>query len=171
MGERAKAGESPCRRYTTARGGIELRVDRERIAPRGTTFKVNLFTGASLGFPDMDRRLLRRADALDISDIFPPSNSLCLQPPDLVRLSVSYLEQRVPVLASCDSIWGACATLSLSLIYCQQHAARKLKKMENDAEAVGGNPQAPVAAAVNLGAARVLPREEQAPHDFLSQLL
>jgi len=45
--------------------------------------------------------------------------------------------------------------------------ARKLKKLENNADASGGNPQGPVE---DVGAAQGLPLEEQALHDFLSQV-
>jgi len=44
--------------------------------------------------------------------------------------------------------------------------ARKLKKLENSADASGGNPQGPVE---EVGAAQGLPLEDQAQHDFLSQ--
>jgi len=141
--------------------------DRDRLAPRGTISKINVFTDTALGLSDMDRRRLRRAVAVAISDILRSPQSLCLQPPQRVCLSVSYLEQRLPVLASCDGSWGACAALSRSLVYRQQHVARKLKKLRNNAGAAGGKPKGLVK---EVGDAQGLPLEERARHDFLSQV-
>jgi len=140
--------------------------ERERLAPRTTISKINIFSNGGLGLSDMDKRRVRRAVAFAISDILRSNVSLCLQPPERVRLAVSYLEERVPVLASCDGSWGACAALSRSLYYRQQHEARKRKRLGDDADAAPGNPE--VAAEEGTGSG--LPSEEQTQHDFLSQL-
>jgi len=140
--------------------------EREPLAPRTTISKINIFSDGGLGLSDMDKRRVRRAVAFAISAILRSNVSLCLEPPERVRLAVSYLEERVPVLASCDGSWGACAALSRSLYYRQQHEARKRKRLGDDADAAPGNTEA----AAEEGAGSGLPSEEQTQHDSLSQL-
>ena len=89
--------------------------ERERLAPRTTISKINIFSDGGLGLSDMDKRRVRRAVSFFMSNILRSNASVCLQPPERVRLVVFYLEERVPVLASCDGSWGACAALSRSL--------------------------------------------------------
>jgi len=62
---------------------------------------------------------------------------------------------------------GGIYMVSRSLVYRQQHVARNLKKLENNADAAGGNPQGPVE---EVGDAQGLQLEEQAQHEFLSHV-
>jgi len=65
----ADRGVARGRRFTTARGGIEVGGERERLAPRTTISKINIFSDGGLGLSDIDKRRVHRAVAFFMSDI------------------------------------------------------------------------------------------------------
>lgn len=112
-------------RHTSGRGGLFFARDRPLPPPDVPIQKINVFTNKDLELTVKDRRRLRTGVAFAINQILRSTAYFCTRHEDRQRTAVVYHEERVPRLAMCESVWGACAVLSRGLRHRRNRQRRK----------------------------------------------